>query len=241
MTTLADLITLVRQRANVENNEFVTDPELTSYINNSLGELDDTLVTRYEDYKITTILSTLVDGYNQIPLPPDFLKLRAIDFSTGTPTNNNRWFTINQYQMPERNRYNNAAQNILSPWGKVALSARVMGQTIFIEPQDQAGGVYQIWYTPKFTPLVNTTDALPFYMDSQGWSEFAVVGTCVKIMNKMNLDPQGFMAEKAEQKERVISAAKNRDSSGPKRIANVRNGGNGGFSGGFGGCGGFGW
>jgi hypothetical protein len=59
-------------------------------------------------------------------------------------------------------------------------------------------------------------------MDTQAWSEFAIVGTCVKIMNKMNLDPSGFMAEKAEQKERVISAAKNRDSSGPKRMANVR-------------------
>jgi hypothetical protein len=191
-------------------------------LNACLGELDDALVTRYEDYKITNYLTTLTNGQYQIPLPPNFLKLRAIDYSPSVPSNGNGWYTINQFQMPERNRYNNSAQNIVSPWGKVTLSARVMGQSIYIQPQDEAGGAYQIWYTPSYAPLVNTTDLLPYYMDTQAWSEFAIVGTCVKIMNKMNLDPSGFMAEKAEQKERVISAAKNRDSSGPKRMANVR-------------------
>jgi len=222
LTTIQDLITYTRQRANIEDNQFCTDDELITYINRSLAELDDCLITRYEDYKITTYLATLTNGDYIIPLPPDFLKVRAIDYSPSVPPNGNGWYTINQYQLPERNRYNNSIQNIASPWGKVTLSSRVMGDSIYMAPQDEAGGEYQIWYTPKYQWLPLATDALPYYMDTQAWSEFAVVSSCVKIMNKMVLDPSGFMAEKQEQKDRVISAAKNRDSSGPKRVANVR-------------------
>jgi hypothetical protein len=236
-TTLQNLIDSIRNRANMEANEFVTDTDITDMLNACLGELDDALITRYEDYKVIPVLATLNSGQFQIPLPPDFLKLRALDYSPGPlPAGpGNGWYTINQFQMPERNRYNNSAQNIMSPLGKVTLSSRVMGQFIYMAPQDEAGGCYQVWYVPKFAPLDGYSDTLPYYMDSQAWSEFAVVGTCVKIMNKMNLDPSGFMAEKAEQKERVISAAKNRDSSGPKRMANVRFNGGGFGGGGFGG------
>ena len=223
MTTTQDLITSIRNRSNMENNEFVTDTDITDMLNACLSELDDALVGSYEDYKISIYLTSLTNPNYIIPLPPDYLKLRAIDYNPAPlQAGQVGWYTINQYQLPERNRYNNSVSNIMSPWGKVTLSARVMGNSIYIAPQDEAGGYYQIWYTPKYVPLVLPTDSLPVYMDSQAWSEFAIVGTCVKIMNKMNLDPSGFMAEKAEQKERVISAAKNRNSSGPKRMANVR-------------------
>jgi len=234
MTTMQDLITYLRQRSNMEQNQFVTDTELIGFLNRSLGELDDVMVATYDDYKIQTYLSVLPEGQNVIPMPPDFLKARAIDYNPSFTTNND-WYTINSFQLPERNRFNNSMTNIVSPWGKVTLAAREMGQSIYIAPQDEAGGCYQIWYTPKYTWLNLPTDVLPFYMDTQGWSEFAVVGSCIKILNKMNLDPSGFMAEKAELKDRVVNAAKNRDSSGPKRMANVRfSGANGGYGDGWG-------
>lgn len=223
MTVLQDLITLVRQRSNFENNNFIQDSEITAYINNSLGGLDDLLIMTYDDYKVTNYIAFLQDGYNLIPLPPDFQKLRAVDYNPqNLQPNANGWYTLNSFQMPERNRFNNAVQNVISPWGKVTLSYRVMGNNIMIAPQDEASGYYQIWYTPKFAMLVNTTDPLPMYMDTQGWIEFAVVDTCIKIFNKDNLDPSGFMAERQELKDRILSAAKNRDAAGPKRVANVR-------------------
>ncbi len=42
--SLADLITRCRQRADMVNTQFVTDPEITGYLNESLGELYDLII-----------------------------------------------------------------------------------------------------------------------------------------------------------------------------------------------------
>ena len=47
--TLTQLIAAVRQRADFVNSQFVTDAELTSYINQSYFELYDLLIQKYGD------------------------------------------------------------------------------------------------------------------------------------------------------------------------------------------------
>ena len=81
-TQLSDIILLVRQRSNMENNFFVTDAELTTYINNSLAELDGMMVTDYEEYRLSNFMAFLPnDGYsNVISIPSNFLKLRGVDY-----------------------------------------------------------------------------------------------------------------------------------------------------------------
>lgn len=222
-TQLSDIINLIRQRSNMENNFFVSDAELTTYINNSLAELDGTLATRYEEYRLNSFQAILPnDGTsNIISIPSNMWKLRGVDYQNlgqGMP----QWFTLYQFQFPERNRDNNVLNNIVSPWGKIKLSYRLADVGIVIQPETVAGGVYRVWYTPKFVPLQQTTDALNIQMDTQSWVEYAVVDCCIKILNKQNLDPTGFMAEKAQLHNRIISEAKNRDASGPKRVSNTR-------------------
>lgn len=224
-TQLSDIITLTRQRSNMENNYFCTDAELTSYINNSLAELYDVLSTKYEDYNLSTFQAILPnDGYsNTISIPSNLFKLRAVDFQcsqqgASTPL----WYTLFEFQLTERNRGSNTINNILTPYGKLRLSFRLADTSIIVIPQIEAGGTYQIWYTPKYVPLVQLTDTLTIQMDTQAWVEYAVVDCCVKIFNKQNMDPTGFMAEKAALLTRITGAARNRDSAGPKRVANTR-------------------
>ena len=45
--TLAELRTQARNRADMESSEFVTDTELTDYINSSIAELHDILIQSY--------------------------------------------------------------------------------------------------------------------------------------------------------------------------------------------------
>lgn len=223
-TLLTDIITLIRQRSNMENNFFVSDSELTTYVNNSLAELDGVMATRYEEYRLSNFQATLPqDGVsNIISIPSNLWKLRGVDFQN-TSQSNPQWFTLFEFQFTERNRENNILNNIVSPWGKLKLSYRLADSGIIIQPQAQAGGVYQIWYTPKFVPLDLTLNpALNIQMDTQAWVEYCVVDCCIKIFNKQNLDPTGFMAEKAALRQRIISEAKNRDAAGPKRMANTR-------------------
>lgn len=240
-TTLADIILNVRRRSNMEENYFVTDVELTSYINNSLAELDDILVTDYEDYRVTTYQSIIQSGTNSniIPIPSSLYKLRGVDYQLQNTGNGNNWFTLFAFQLTERNNQNqNNLINLSYPYAK-ASSYRLSDAGIIILPQDQCDGTYQIWYVPKFIPLVELTDTLTIQMDTQAWVEYAVVDCCVKILNKQRLDPSGFLADKAQLQQRIRNAAKNRDSAGPKRVANTRFNGNGNI-GGINGTGGFG-
>lgn len=223
-TSLSDLITQVRTRGNMENNFFVSDVELIGYINNSLGELDDILVTEYEDYRLNNFQAVIPnDGIsNTIAIPSDMNKLRGVDYSFGNGLSSNKWTTLFSFQFTERNRQTNSFNGITSSNNFNRLTYRLADQGIIIMPQSRASGLFQIWYTPKFNPLLSITDILPIQMDTQAWVEYAVVDCCIKIFNKQNLDPSGFMAEKAALKTRIVGAARNRDTSGPKRIANTR-------------------
>jgi hypothetical protein len=222
-TQLSDIITLTRQRSNMENNFFVTDAELTTYINNSLAELDGIMATEYDEYRLSSFQAILPnDGVsNVISIPSTLFKLRGVDY-VNTGQGGPPYYTLYQFQFPERNRDNNTLGNIMSPWGKVRLSYRLADVGIIIQPQNVAGGTFQVWFTPKYVPLVQLTDTLTIQMDTQAWVEYAVVDCAIKIMNKQGLDPSSFMAEKGGLKARIIAEAKNRDSSGPKRVANVR-------------------
>jgi hypothetical protein len=205
----------------MENNFFVTDAEITSYINNSLAELDDIMVTDYEDYKLSLMQASLSNNKNIISIPGDFYKLRGVDFQN-TTTNTVQWTTLYEFQLPERNLNNRMLANVLLPYSNLSLTYRLSNVGIIIMPASQCQGIYQIWYTPKFVTLKNLTDTLTIQMDTQAWVEYAVVDCCIKILNKQNLDPSGFLADKAALQQRVRSAAKNRDSAGPKSVANTR-------------------
>jgi len=104
--TLSDLITRSRQRADMVNTQFVTDSEITSYLNESLGELYDLIIqnagneffmrrawireTPPEDPPVPSPDGYMVrdaqDGTFAV-LPPDFYRLLGVEahFGDGVP------------------------------------------------------------------------------------------------------------------------------------------------------------
>ena len=219
--TLQDLIDQTRFRSNMEENNFVTDAELTIYINNSLAEMDDVLVTTYNDYNLNTFQAVLTDTNNIISIPSNFYKLRGVDFQDPSASTN-QWVTLRPFQLVERNRGTSTIGRAIDPWGRTKVSYLLTNAGITITPATSAAGTYQVFYVPKFNPLVLTTDTLTIQMDTQAWIEYVVVDCCAKINNKQNMDPSGFLAEKAALKQRIISAARNRNAGSPKGMVNVR-------------------
>ena len=53
--SLTTLIGTVRQRSNMENNQFVTDAEITTMINGSGAELHQLITEAYEDYYLKEV------------------------------------------------------------------------------------------------------------------------------------------------------------------------------------------
>jgi hypothetical protein len=235
-TNFGQLKLYIKSRLNIENNATFDGYAFDRAVNLSLGSLDEILATNYEDYHLTTYLATLPSQTgNYIPIPENFFKLRGVDF--GSPGN---WITIFGFGLQQRNYFNSPYSNMYANYGnQVQRKARVMDEWIVIEPMNLCSGLYQIWYTPKFTPLVNDTDVLPYDMDTEGFIEYAVAATGIKVYQKLLLPTDTFEKQVAYYEDKVRNSSKNRNNSGPKTMQNVRNRGRGGGGWGFG-SGGFG-
>ena len=80
LVSLSELRQLTRQRADNENSQFVTDTELTRYLNNSWGELYNLIIENFnEDYFTTSHSFSLTSGTDSYSLPSDFYKSRGVD------------------------------------------------------------------------------------------------------------------------------------------------------------------
>lgn len=221
-TTLTDMISLLRQRTNMENNQFVTDQELTSYLNNSLCLLDGILISKFNDYKLSAVLVSVVDGHEHIDLPADFLKLRGLDifFNEDNPDG---YITLNEFSFRQRNK---RPFPITGPlvYGPYQMEYRLQGNYIKLIPGQIANKWrYRLWYTPDFIKLVNGSDTLEPYMDSQSWYEYAICEASIKVLLKQDLDASQFVAQSAQLKDHILKlSAPNRNSAEPAAIVDTR-------------------
>src|ERR1017187_8062239 len=78
-TTLQKIITACRLRCDMRVSQYLTDPEFTSEINLSLSKLDAILISKFDSYKITAVLTTVAPNTNNIQVPADFIKFRKLD------------------------------------------------------------------------------------------------------------------------------------------------------------------
>ncbi len=231
--SFGQLITYIRQRLNIENNESIQPSELRQMANFSLATLDEVLVTEYEDYHLQTYLAVLgaggTVGNNQISLPPDFFKLRAVDF--GSP---GQWYTIYSFNLQQRNYNNNPFSVMVAPYGnQIQRKVRVVDNYILVEPMNLCSGQYQIWYTPQFQPYAidgsQDDNLLPSDMTTESFIEYAVASAGDKIYGKLLLPAaqQEMKSQMAYYEDKVRNSGKNRTSLGPVTMTNVRNRGRG--------------
>jgi len=202
--TLSQLRTRVRRMADIEGSSFISDSELNDYINSSYAELYDLLVSSNSEYFLSSTTSTVASGSSTIPLPADFYKLRALDFYVG-----GRWTDLDHFSINERNQ-----DSTLSSTG-AAVRYRLQGSTLKLIPSDNAGGQYQIWYTPLPVTLIADSDAIE---EGNGWSELVVVDAAIKCLMKEESSTNALEIVKAQLVKRVMDMSVRRDSSKPKKI-----------------------
>lgn len=217
-TTLQTLITEVRLHTNTENNQIVTDTEITGYLNNGLAILDAILVSKFSDYKITKTLVSCNGTTNIISLPADFLKLRGLD-CWAAPTASDGYITMTEYGWDERNKkiYPTGGNQIWTPYD---LQYRLEDQRLTILPIQIAPNYqYRLNYTPDYIPLVNTTDTLQSYMDTQLWRQYGVFEASADVLAKQDLDASFFMTKAEQLREHLIQlATPNRNADAPKGV-----------------------
>lgn len=213
LVTLAQLRTRARQRADQENSEFISDSELNGYINASIAELHDLLVSAYgEDYFLATpqAIST-VAGTADYSLSSDFYKLKGVDCRL----NNNEWFSLRPFNFNERNRNQDVTWGLI---GGPDIRYRIMGSKIKFSPTPNGVFSVQIWYVPTATTLSLDSDTLN---DINGFSEYVIVDAAIKMLLKEESDVSVLLAQKEQLKRRLEIMAENRDAGQPESVSDV--------------------
>ena len=218
-TTLAQLIVRVRQRADMVGSAFVSDAEVVDYINVAMAEIHDLLVTKYEDYYVSTTTYTL-PGSNPGTLPATFYKALGVDLDAGGVS-----YRLKRYSFQDRNMYN-------SPGVVAARIAdtryNVQGNQIKFIPDPTMSGTVTLHYVPEAqrfssgstsATIVSLAPAV-----ANGYEEYVVVDAAIKCLLKEESDTQPPMIYKEQLRKRIESAAGNRDAGESYRISDVNTG-----------------
>lgn len=212
--TLAQLREQARQRADMENSNFVKDSELNAYINNSIAELHDILCEAYDaeyftkdPYEFTTVANQ--DSYD---LPEDFYELKGVDIRI----NANDWIVVEKYNFKERNRYQEFG--VWDLYGVNNVRYRIIGNKIRFTPIPDGTAQVRLWYVPVATKLVNDADTLD---DQNAYSEYVIVDAAIKMMQKEESDVSVLVLQKEALINRIRGKAANRDAGSPESITDI--------------------
>lgn len=229
----SDLQTRVRQRADMENNYFVSDLEVQTYINAGLAELHDLLIQTYgQDYYISSKdfnTASDVDTYaindstsSHNIAATDFYKIRGLD----AKINGDRWFTIVPFNFNERNV--NQEGSITNIWGISNTRYRLVGENLMITPKPTSVIAMKLWYIPTAQQFTSTTPAssTTTFADINGYAEYVVIDAAIKCLQKEESDVQVLMVQKQAMKKRIEESASNRDAGHPLSVTDINRGNN---------------
>lgn len=220
MPTLAEIRLQARQRADMVQNEFIEDAELTSYVNASLAELHDLLIAAYNEEYYMESVEFDSDGTQSYALPNGtnysgagkFYKLRGVDCRI----NGDTWSNVKRFNFNKRNAdQNNFAYNLL---GNPFLEYRLVGSTIRFNRIPDDGTQFRVWYHPCLERLVDDADE---YDDVNGFVEYVIVDCAIKMLQKQEDDVSIFLAQKEALKQRIADMAANRDANEPESVSDI--------------------
>lgn len=244
--SLQGIRTAAQQRADRVNSQFVTLPEWNFFINQSMYELYDLLITTYEDYFMAPrakFMSTgqqfiyplpdgvlpFLDANGNSFVPAPFYKLLGVDL--GINSANNAYVTMNKFNLIDRNRfvYPNTASTI---YGVFNLQYRVLGTNIELIPTPSAGQPIQLLYIPRLPVLLKDTDLTT--IGFSGWLQYVIVRAAKYALDKEESDTSTLDQELMFLKQRIEESAMNRDAGMADKISDTRQNSNWGGGQGFG-------
>ena len=215
--SLISLLQSVRQRTNLEGAvQFITDQELTTYINGSLADwYDEVRGTTWGGqyyrsvFPFQTTATSLYNGPqnpppgSSYPLPQDFVSLTSVDVFLSP----NLVLTCRAFQEEQRNMFR---------WYPVGwlfdqpIFYQIWGQQIVFVPAPQSTFNVQINYVPTAPQLFNPQDA---FDSINGWEEYVILDAAIKCLLKVGRVEiiANFEQRKADQKERMRAMAPRRD------------------------------
>lgn len=201
--TLAQLRQEVRQRADLESSNHVTDSEVNRYVNQSCAALHGLIAEADEDYLTVSTTITTVAGTGTYAFTG--YRIRWVEaVINGLTVRLDRW------RFDQRDQLINAATRWTST-GAIPLYRYVRGQISLLPVPDGAYSV-TIWHIDPFADLTLDSDT---FNGEDGWEEWVVLDAAIKCLTKEESDPSALMAERQRVEQRIRAALGTRDHARP--------------------------
>lgn len=212
--TLAEIRVQARQRADMQNSNFVSDSEANNYINNSIAELHDILCEAYgSEYFVVSTEFAITTGTASYALPADFYEVKGVDIKMQP---SQVYQNVKRFNFNERNRYTDLVVWDLA--GLTNVRYRVVGNSLMFNPTPSQDATVRLWYVPVATKLVQDTDSLD---DQNAYAEYVIVDCAIKMMQKEESDVRVLMAQKQALEKRIRDKSQNRDAAEAPTISDV--------------------
>jgi len=219
LVTLQELMDRSRQYADMQNNNFISDSELTLYIRNACTKYWNLMNQFCQDYNmITSPTQVFVANVKEYTLPTDFLHMRGVDLAlSAAPSPNDIWINVKPFQFSERNRFQ--GYPYFTGWGIATyLRYKIKNNVIMFDPYPQGYGSFRIHYTPVMPDLVATTDTID---GVNGFEDYIALKAAERMLAKEESDVSWIIKETQEFEAQIRQAANDRNRDRSDRVQDI--------------------
>lgn len=229
--TALELVTDVRDRADLISSTFRTDEQILRYINESIYSLTGRLLAKYgQDYLHDDDTINTVAGTANYDLPDNCFQVK---FFRVTLNNNAR------VNIPRATTDYLDVDTEDNGWNFLGTRPhhRIQGNKVRFEPTPQAVHAVKVYYYPTLPceddggdPIAELTDEDDKFNGHWGWEQWVVLDAAIKLKNLQEESTTDLIKEKAERWAEIEELADNRITSEPESIRDMY--GDGDFPGG---------
>jgi hypothetical protein len=188
---------------------FVTDAELTAWINEGAQRLHEKLVDAMgEEYVSSSTAFTTVAGQSDYALPTTFLKLYGVDLNVGGVNK-----ALRPYMRAERGAYRDDQLGM-----NRAPRYSLVGSNLRLYPVPSGGLTGAILYAPVFTLLSSGSDTCNF---PNGWERYVVLYAAIQATIKEESSPSALMAVLEKEEADLDKFKMERDLAAPKQVVDL--------------------
>ena len=206
--TLLQLRTECRQRVEQEGSAFVSDAELTRYLNQSIAKLYGKLVrARGDQYYRSSKGFVTVAGTPTIAQPDAFFKLLGVDVTV-----NGVLRSLEPVDWSRRAMYQAGTSAYLSD----EVSAySIEGANLRLYPTPASVYAVTVWFIPYATELSIDADT---FDGINGWEHYAVLDACIAMLDKEESSSVALREERKHVEELIDELAGSRDEASAWRV-----------------------
>jgi hypothetical protein len=205
---MTQLIAGTRQRADMENTQFVTDAELIGYLDNAYRRLYTMIVDSFDNWYVAPLFPIpLIAGQSEYDLPTDMFKLLGVDLASGS-----RKYTLQPWSLAERNRLNTTG------WVEKPFRYILVGSKIRVLPTpDATSESLEIIYVPSPAELTANSTVEVW----NGWDEYIMIEAAILCKQKEESDPTVLVMQREKVEKMIQDTMRVRDAGFPQKMTDV--------------------